>query len=236
MEEENIIKKENEVLNTSNNSNNKNGIIAILVVIIIALIGVVIYFAFIKKDDKPVDNNGGNNQTNNGQTNNNEKKYSNTFVYDETGSYGIAYVTGYAKVERVPYCGAIGAECTEQNASSINDEVEFFVTKNDSEYLQKEIDSWYGDGYTGDKTISLGCKKNDVISYINAADEFQDSTKEITYGSNFKSFTLDSNNTNKIINSNKNNLIVLKLTKLKLSNGGEAPSCYSHFAYVEVVE
>ena len=64
MEEENLVKRENGVVNTSNNSNNKNGIIAALVIIIIALIGVVIYFAFIKKDDKPVDNNGSNNQNN----------------------------------------------------------------------------------------------------------------------------------------------------------------------------
>ncbi len=61
MEEENLVKKENEFTNI-NNSNNKNSIIAILVVIIIALIGVVVYFLFIKKDDKPVDNNRGNNQ------------------------------------------------------------------------------------------------------------------------------------------------------------------------------
>ena len=68
MEEKNIVKKENEVVNTSNNSNNKNGIIAVLVVIIIALIGAVVYFAFIKKDDTPVDNKGGNNQQENDNT------------------------------------------------------------------------------------------------------------------------------------------------------------------------
>ena len=61
MEEEKMIKKENEITNM-NDAKNKNGIIAVLIVIIIALIGVVVYFAFIKKDDKPVDNNGGNNQ------------------------------------------------------------------------------------------------------------------------------------------------------------------------------
>ena len=73
MEEEKMVKKENEVTNM-NNSNNKNGIIAVLVVIIIALIGAVVYFAFIKKDDKPADNNGGNNQQ---QENNNQNNSGN---------------------------------------------------------------------------------------------------------------------------------------------------------------
>ena len=72
MENDKLIKEENEVTNM-NNSNNKNGIIAVLVVIIIALIGVIIYFAFIKKADEPINNNGGNNQQqqNNNQTNEN---------------------------------------------------------------------------------------------------------------------------------------------------------------------
>lgn len=68
MEEENLVKKENDVTSINNNSSNKNGIIAVLVVIIIALIGAVIYFAFIKNDDKSADNNGGSNQQISGNT------------------------------------------------------------------------------------------------------------------------------------------------------------------------
>ena len=72
--EDNLVKNENEVVNTSNNPNSKNVIIAVLVVIIIALIGAIVYFAFIKKDDKPVNNNEENNQQ---QENNNQENGSN---------------------------------------------------------------------------------------------------------------------------------------------------------------
>ena len=63
--EENLVKKENGVMNSNNNSNN-GSIIAVLSLIIIVLIVAVVYFAFIKKDD----NKDGNNQQ---QQNNNQE-------------------------------------------------------------------------------------------------------------------------------------------------------------------
>ena len=230
MEEENIkeesISKE-EYLKLKRSNNKKKAIIIILIFTMILVCSLVIIFLCCGKCYKPKENVS--------VENNENEKYENTFKYDAAGSYGIAYVTGYAKVTTRPYCGAIGDECTEQNAISVNDEVDFYITKNDSEDLNKEINSWYGELYDGDKTISLGCVKNGTISYYNAADEFQESS-EIAYGNNFKIFTLDSNESDSIVNSNENNPIVLKLTKLKLTNGGEAPACYSNFAYVEVIE
>ena len=136
---------------------------------------------------------------------------------------------------RKPYCGAIGGECTEENAISVNDEVEFYVTNTESQELMEEINSWYPDDYTN-KNIRLGCLENEVITYINAADEFVDPEIGPRDGGNQKSFVLSSSDTSEIINSSENNLIVLKLTKLKLSIGGEAPACYSHFANFEVVK
>ena len=82
MEEEKMVKKENEVTNM-NDSKNKNGIIAVLIVIIIALIGAVVYFAFIKNDDKLVDNNGNNQQQQNNNQNNSENEGNDILEIDE---------------------------------------------------------------------------------------------------------------------------------------------------------
>ena len=51
-----------------------------------------------------------------------------------------------------------------------------------------------------------------------------------------KSFSLNKDVSLKIINLNPNEIITLKLEKLKFTHGGEALSCYSLFSGIEVVE
>ena len=239
MEEEKMVKKENEVTNM-NDAKNKNGIIAVLIVIIIALIGAVVYFAFIKKDDKPVDNNGGNNQANNGQTNNNEKKYNNTFVYDENGSYGIAYAKGYAEVKREYYCETVSvAECNESNAEEINDVVYFHVTSTESEDLKKEINEWYGEQERDSQTFTIGCIKDNAISFGALADDFYEKVNDnINSTENyFKNIKLSVGDTNKIISSDENNPITLKFEKLKYTHGSlDFVTCMGRMTSVEIVE
>ena len=213
----------------------KNIEIVALGVIIVALLGLCIYLLLIKKDDKPIDNNSGNNQANS-----NEKEYNNTFVYENSGSYGIAYVKGYVKIVKEPYCGE-ALECTEKNTTSIENKVLFYVVNTESDALKKEIDSWYGKGYTGEKSIQLGCLDNDIISYYNAADDFYNSANtgvdDKNNSDNYnKKFSLDKDVSRKIINSNQNKMITLKLEKLKLTHGGHAFSCFSPFSGIEVVE
>lgn len=210
--------------------------IIVLSIIIVALLGICIYLLFIKKDDKQA----GNNQVNNGQASNIDKKYNNTFVYDNSGSYGIAYVKGYAKVVKEPYCDE-APECNEENATSFENTVSFYVVSTDSEALKKEIDSWYGEGYTGQKFIQLGCLKNDMISYYNAADAFYNSANTGIDDKNnvdnySKTFSLDKDVSTKIINSSQSKMITLKLEKLKLTYGGHAFSCFSPFSGIEIVE
>ena len=236
--EDNLQKNENEI---ANNNNNKNGIIVLLVVIIIALIGAVVYFAFIKKDDKPVDNNGGNNQANNEQTKDNEKKYNNTFVYDTNGSYGVAYATGYAKVQKEYYCEAVAVdECNESNADEINDVVYFYVTNTDSEDFKKEIDEWFGGQSKDTQSIQLGCLKDNIIEFVSFADDYYHGDDEQKSSPEYyaKLISVSNEDSSKILSSSESNQITLKMEKLKYSAGfaTDGYTCLSKMTSIEIAK
>ena len=217
MEEEKFVKKENEVTNM-NNSNNKNGIIAFLVVIIFVLIGIVVYFAFIKGDGKPVDNNGDNNhqQENNNQKNeNNEKNYDNNLTSDDTvesGVYGTAYVEGYAKVEKKSLCNDGPDECPKDEPKV--DVVSFYVTN----YKVDEINDWFSNDGNGEY-ISLGCLENGLVNIIAMADEFYKGDNPNSQENYSREIKLSKADSDKIIASNINNPIVLKIEKKKMKKG-----------------
>ena len=207
----------------------KSIIIVIIVILILGVIGYIYYDEFINNKSA---NNGGSVEPIN-------EEDTNTFIYSNNGSYGIALVKGYAEVKKASYCGD-GIICTPESTISVNVEVNFYVISSNNQDLQKEIDSWYGEGYTGDKVIRLGCLKEKEIIYYNAADTFYDPyntgiDNRENYDNYFKQFALDISSTEKILSSTKSKPITLKIEKLKLTTFGEAPACYSHMTYVSVI-
>ncbi len=225
MEEENLVKKENEITST-NNSNNKNGIVPVLVLIIIALLGVVVYFVFIKKDDKPKDNNGGNNQVND-----NTENYENKIMQGEYDQYGTIYLKGYADVKTYTedYEGSSDADKY--------DLVSFHITDMLGVKSEEEISGWISHDENEKTYIRLGCVENDIISFNSVADDWYDASLEGTDGNYWKTVSLSKEDSQKIISSNANNPIVLKLEKLKFSYGGrEGNFCTTSITGVEVIK
>lgn len=231
MEEE--VKKEESMNNEEylklKRSNNKKTTIIIILVFIVILMLLLIVLYYINGNRK--EEKGEDNPT---PTPTQKSSYENTFKYSDDGSYGVAYVTGYAKVIKEANCG--DAECPEDEEK--DDALYFYITSTESKDVKKYLDSFHGDGYDGETYFRVGCLKDDIISYYNAADAWYDSNNtsaEISTRYN-KTFTLDKNVTTKLLNSNINNSITLRLEKLKLSYGGEAFSCYSHFSGIEIVD
>lgn len=229
MEEENIVKEDNVIVNNNNNSNNKNVIIAILVVLVILLIGVVIYLTLIKKDDKVVDNNTNNqqqqndNQTNNQTTENNEvnnnqvtdteQKYENNLTSDkneESGVYGTAYVEGYAVVSEKPLCND-GPDICQGGEPTVN-EVSFYVTNGKVD----KLNDWFMTDENGKEYLPLGCLENNIISLGAMADEFYKGGNPNSQDNYFMKIKLDKKDSEKIIASNENNLITLRIEKKQL--------------------
>ena len=258
MEEEKVVEQENVNINNEEylklkRKNNKNKVIIIILAFVIILLLALVLLYYLNNKDKNEPENKGNesgqvvdNKDNNEKTDNNvenDKSYVNTFKYNNGEAYGIAYVTGYVKIEKIANCGV--DECPPNEPK--DDVVVFYIKNTESEDLKKYIDDDYPEGYNGLKSIQLGCLKNDTITYYNAADDFYDPTykdyKDSSYVNNkdypynyIKIFTLNKDITSKLLKSNANELITLKLEKYKLTHGGEAMSCYSDYANVEVVE
>lgn len=216
MEEENLVKKENEATNM-NDSNNKNGIIAILVIVIIVLIGAVIYFAIIKKEESTIDNNNEN--------------YENTIMQGEYSQYGTIYLKGYTDVKTY----------TEnyEGSSKVDkyDVISFHITDMLGAKSEEEISGWISHDENDKTYVRLGCVENGIVTFNSTADDWYDASLEGTDGNYWKTVSLSKEKSEKIISSNVNNPIVLKLEKLKNNYGGtEGNFCTTSITGVEVIK
>ena len=139
-----------------------------------------------------------------------------SFDYNIAGNAeGKVNVTGYAYVE----------ERTNIDDDETFKYVLFKITKSSSDNFMEFLGLLNGNSYVGEEAIGLGCLNNDVISYINASDEF---------GDKGTSFELTAEDTAKIINSTADKPIKLKLEKYKLTNGGSGYNCSSLITKVTV--
>ncbi len=250
MEEEKIVKEENVVVNNNNNSNNKNAIIAILIVLVIALAGIIIYLTLIKNDDKVVDNNANNQQQqNNSQTNNQtkdnneennnqvtdtEQKYENNLTSDEnveSGVYGTVYLEGYAKTIEEPLCN--GPDICQGDEETVT-EVLFYVTKGKVD----EIKDWFATDDNGNDYLPLGCLENDLISFIAMADDFYKGDNPNSQEYYSRDIEIGKTDSEKIIGSNENNTITLRVEKKKFKKDVRYGfyMCNSFITGVEVVK
>lgn len=168
MEEEDLKKKENELVNTNGITNgNKNGIIAILLVIIVVLIGAVVYFMVIKKDDDSSNKNANSNsQNDNSQVVDNK----NADIY---GTYYNSFANGeYFKIDNDNTCIFVST-C----GDTITKTVPYKVTReNDKIMLSIDIneDGTYLNTYTGLKNNgvyrfkpnSYGCTTDENTYFV----------------------------------------------------------------------
>lgn len=209
-----------------------------------------IYLWYVGKDDNPIDNNGGNNgqQENNNKTNDdngqqennnktnedNEENYENNLTRDEnveSGVYGTAYVEGYAKVVKKPLCDD-GPDICQGNEPEV-DAISFYVTNR----KVNDISGWFSADENGDY-ISLGCLENGLVSFVAMADEFYKGDNPNSQENYSREIKLSKDDSDKIIASNENNPIILKIEKKKLKKDIRMGlySCNSLITGVEVIK
>lgn len=131
---------------------------------------------------------------------------------------GDLYVRGHAKTATVqePFCVE---DCQEF------DYVLFEIDASGNEALLDFLHVQEGNAYVGPSAVGLGCREGDLIRYSNQSDARQ-----------MTETTLDPAVSAAILGSSPAEPVTLRLTKLPLSGGTEAPACYSHFTVIELAE
>ena len=155
------------------------------------------------------------------------KEYINTFkTYENlypTESFGKVLVKGYATIEKIKDVCYSEEECAN---AKLFDYVMFNIVETDSQEFKDYINKRIGNSYFMENAVGLGCLENNIISYQNYSTE---------YG--YKSYKLNEINSQKIINSSKDNPITLYLERLPLISGGAgASTCYSFISNIEIVK
>ena len=101
----------------------------------------------------------------------------------------------------------------------------FHIVNTDSNDFLKWIDNSKGNSFVGDKAIGIGCINDNIIEYYNSSDEKEDAQ-----------YRISKNDSEKIINSTKDNLVKLKLERKVYTGGSGTPMCYSHITNINVIE
>jgi len=143
-----------------------------------------------------------------------------SFAYSETlyDYYGTLFVRGYPELVEVEE-----AFCT--GACPLHTYVFFHVLETTSPALTDYLTANLGNSFLGEESIGLGCLEEGLIVYSNDS---------AAYG--FKSFSLFPELSEAILNATQEDPIALKLERFMPGAGSGAPTCYSHFAIVELVE
>ncbi len=137
---------------------------------------------------------------------------------DRIGFFGTLTLTGYLDIERWV--------CDENGMCSETVDYAFFVVKDtSSDLIYDFINDSKGNSFVGNNSIGIGCynKDKNIIHSMNSGDS--GTVENIISGEDLY----------KLLGSNKNNLVKLKLTKPTPPPGGGAPECYSHFRLFQVL-
>ena len=143
-------------------------------------------------------------------------------VFQKSGEFeffGTLTLTGYLDIERW-ICNE-GDMCTETV-----DYASFVFEDTDNDLIYDFLDSSKGNSFVGSNSVGIGCYEKD-----------QNIIHSINLGNDGKVENIISDkDLDKLIGSNKNNLVKLKLTKPAPASGMGAPECYSHFRLFEVLQ
>ena len=133
---------------------------------------------------------------------------------------GDVFVRGYLTTEETPEPWCEGTDCG-KNTSAF-----FKVVEVDDSEFDKFLDENKGNSFVRDGKVGLGCvADNETVYLMNDSDQ---------YG--LKEFTAPKELSKILLSSTEKNLVTLKLTKYKLTDGRGAPACYSHFSRFELVK
>lgn len=136
----------------------------------------------------------------------------------EGGFSGDLYVRGHAKIVTVdePFC--------EENCREF-DYAFFEIDETGNESLADFLSLNAGNAYVRPSAVGLGCVEEGIIHYSNQSDERQ-----------MANVSLDAAASQAILASSIASPVTLRLNKLPLSGGTEAPVCYTHFTTIELAE
>ncbi|MEA2020110.1 MAG: hypothetical protein U9M98_00050 [Patescibacteria group bacterium] len=132
---------------------------------------------------------------------------------------GELTVRGYLETEH--------RACAFQNIEECSVDYAFFVTtKTNHPAFFDWLEEMKGNAFVKENAIGLGCYQKDQerIYSVNSSDEGD--IENIIQGQEL----------NKLLDSSSNNQVILRMDRLKLFGGTEAPTCYSHFRNFEVLQ
>ena len=137
---------------------------------------------------------------------------------DGIGFFGTLTLTGYLDIKEW-ICNE-GDMCTETV-----DYASFVFEDTDSDLIYDFLGDSKENSFVRDNSIGIGCYEKDknIIHSINLGDS--GGVENIISGEDL----------NKLLNSDEDNLVKLKLTKLVPALGIGASECYSHFRLFEVL-
>jgi len=140
--------------------------------------------------------------------------------HGDDGYYGTPQVEGYATIFQRQDGGGDTGDCGQNGELCTTvDYVLFHVTRNSNVALREFLLDQNGNSFAGEGIIGMGCVSNEVISYSNVSDS-----------DGWKPYTISAEDTTKIMASTANSPIAINVSRSKLTTGGGAPTCYSHFA------
>ena len=136
----------------------------------------------------------------------------------KAGFYGTLSLTGYLNVKH-RICKP-GSMC-----NKTVDYAFLVVTSTDNNTIYDFIKEEKGNSFVSDDGIGLGCyeKEKSRIYSTNLGDD--GGVENIISGSDLQ----------KLLSSNENKTVKIKLTKPYFTGGGDAPECYSHFRSFHII-
>lgn len=138
---------------------------------------------------------------------------------------GTVFIKGYSEIETVqePFCETNNINGSPTETCKESEYVFFHIIEKGKTPNFDEYSSYQNNNkFFGEMNIGLGCIYDGNIIYSNDTDLYN-----ITNG------TLGTDLSKKIIGSNLNSTITLKLTKKPYTGGRAAPACYSDITIIE---
>ena len=144
-------------------------------------------------------------------------KEDDTSTFNISEEAGVIYVEGYSVKEHRN--GNIDGSSIEY------DYILFHITNTDSVDFMKWLENSKGNSFVGEESIGLGCLEDGIIHYYNSTNEEE-----------FKEHKVDKDESEKIVDSTKENTIKLKLERKAFDGGSGAPLCYSHITNMSILK
>ncbi len=141
-------------------------------------------------------------------------------IYEDTfdGTTGKFTATGYVTTKQVEQAWC-ETDCDVYTYAFFN------ITSTTNQAISKFFSENQGNSYVGNNSIGIGCVENGKLEWINDSDAYP-----------MKEYTLTVADTETLLESDSGNLVKVEFEKYKFTGGSGAPTCYSHFGGIKVVD